>query len=403
MPKRIAIVSSSCPPVSAGGVSSAQYNLYRALKRKGFDARIFTFGDYGVDLDEREVTRVGLPPGIGKIIEGLGRLYFRIVDPSRLAYSFVEVVYFALPCLKLSRLISRFQPKVLILSDHGCPGLFIAKPAQCRTILVSHHNPARFLNNPLWGLHSEHDSRLTVACENRALKKVDAVVCPSHHMYQMFKKTYEYSGPVTVIPNMVDTELIASISARDIRADLGLSEDSLLIYIPSAGSVHKGSRYVFEIIRRLSTYCVKDIGFYLSGNSTPALEYELRAVPPNAKVYAPGHVSYHDNLAIVKSCSFGISPTLIENFGMAILEANCCGVPMVSFDVGGNADVVNNGKSGFLVPYLDVEGLITAAHRLMQDKCRADMRAEAAKYAASKFTGDVVVEQFVALMNESVA
>lgn len=401
MPRRIAIVSSSCPPVSAGGVSSAQYNLYRALKRKGFDVRIFTFGDYGVVLDDRDVTRVGLPPGIGKIIEGLGRIYFRIVDPLRVAYSFIEVVYFALPCLKLSRLINRFQPDVLILSDHGCPGLFIAKPDTCRTIWISHHNPARFLNNPLWGLHSEHDSRLTIACENKALKKVDAVVCPSHHMYQMFKETYEYSGPVTVIPNMVDTELIASIPPHDIRADLGLSEDSILIYIPSAGSVHKGSRFVFEIVRRLAAYCVKDIGFYLSGSINLSLEYELRAVPPNARVYAPGHVSYHDNLAIVKACSFGVSPTLIENFGMAILEANCCGVPMVSFDVGGNADVVSNGRSGFLVPPLDVEALVGAACRLMEDRYRADIRREAAHYAADTFNSDLLVEKFLRVMNVS--
>lgn len=401
MPKRIAIVSSSCPPVSTGGVSSAQYNLCRALKRKGFNVQMFTFGDYGVVSDEPGITRVGLTPRIGNIIEILCKLYFRIVDPFRLAYSFVEVVYFALPCLKLSRLINRFQPDVLILSDHGCPGLFITKPDKCRTIWISHHNPARFLNNPLWGLYSEHDSRLTIACENKALKKVDAVVCPSHHMYQMFKKTYEYSGPVTVIPNIVDTELIASIPAHDIRADLGLLDDSILIYIPSAGSVHKGARFVFEIVRRLAAYCVKDIGFYLSGSINPSLEYELRAVPPNARIYAPGHVSYHDNLAIVKACSFGISPTLVENFGMAILEANCCGVPMVSFDVGGNEDVVSNGRSGFLVPYLDVEALVGAACRLMEDKYRVAMRREAAQYAADTFNSNLVIERFISVMDLS--
>jgi glycosyltransferase involved in cell wall biosynthesis len=401
MPKRIAIVTSSCPPVNSGGVSSAHYNLYRALKRKGYDARIFTFGDYNVVLDEEDITRVGVPPWFEKILTFLIRLYFRIADPGRIAYHVSEVAASVWPCLKLNHVIRRFQPEVLILSDHGCPGLFISKPKDCRTILISHHNPARFLNNPLWGLHSEYDSRLTINCENKILRKVEAVVCPSYYMREMFKKTYKYSGPVTVIPNIVAAELIDPIPVHDIRANLGLQQDSLLIYMPSAGSAYKGARYVFEIIRRLSSYSPKEIGFYLSGDIGAPLEYELQFVPPNAKVYAPGHLNYHDNLAIVKACSFGVSPTLVESFGMAILEGNFCGLPMVSFDVGGNAEVVSNGKSGFLVPYLDIESLVAAACRLMDSKYRAGIRRETIQYVADRFNSDEVVEKFMRVMNLS--
>lgn len=398
MPKKIAIVSSSCPPVSAGGVSSSHYNLYRALTQKGFQVRIYTFGDYKVALNEKDVTRVGMPPGVVKVLRRLIDLYFRVVDPSRIAYDFADVAVSAWPCMMLNSAIRDFQPDVLILPDHGCPGLFIAKPKDCRTILISHHNPVRFLNNPLWGLHSEHDSRLTISCENKALKKVDAVVCPSHHMYQMFKKTYEYSGPIKVIPNIVDAELIASIPAHDIRAKLSLPDDSVVTYIPSAGSIYKGARFVFEIVRRISSCTTKDIGFYLSGSITPMLAYELRFAPFNAKVYTPGQVSYADNLAIVKACSFGVSPTLIESFGMALLEASVCGVPMVAFDVGGNADVVSNGRNGVLVPSLDIEALIKAACRLLDVDYSANLRRETVLYAADRFSSDLTVEKFISLM-----
>jgi glycosyltransferase involved in cell wall biosynthesis len=398
MSKKIAIVSSSCPPLSAGGVASSHYHLYRALTQKGFQVRLYTFEDYQVALNENGVTRMGMSPGL---VNGLRRLigwYFRIVDPSKIVYHFADVAVSAWPCMRLNSAIRDFQPDVLILPDHGCPGLFIAKPKGCRTILISHHNPARFLNNPLWGLHSERDARLAVACENKVLRKVDAVVCPSQYMQEMFNKTYVYSGPVTVIPNMVDVELIASISSHDIRGKLALPDDSVVIYIPSAGSEYKGSRFVFEIVRRISSYATKDIGFYLSGSITPMLAYELRFAPSNAKIYAPGQVNYPENLAIVKACSFGISPTLIENFGMALLEASICGVPMVAFDVGGNADVVSNGRSGVLVPFLDFEALIQSACRLLDAEYRANLRSEAVSYAADRFSSDLTVEKYVSLM-----
>lgn len=399
MPKRIAIVSSSCPPAGGGGVSSAQYNLYCALKRKGYDARIFTFGDYNVASGDQDIIRTGVPPWFEKLVATLTGLYFRLVDPGKVAYHVSEVASAAWPCLRLRRMIRNFRPDVLVLSDHGCPGLVIGKPKNCRTILVSHHNPARFLNNPLWRLHSERDSRLAVSCENRVLRNVDAVVCPSQYMLEMFKGTYDYSGPVTVVPNLVNCELIAATPAHDIRPELGLPEDALLIYIPSAGSTYKGSRFVFEIIRRLSTHTSKDIGFYLPGSINAELAYELRFVPSNAKMYAPGHVSYADNLAIVKACSFGISPTLVENFSMALLEASVCGLPIVSFDVGGNAEVICNGTSGLLVPYLDLEALIGAAFRFMEGKYRSDMSRETRRYALDRFAGDGAVESFIQVMD----
>lgn len=401
MPERIAIVSSSFPPESSGGVSHAQYNLARALRGKGFAVRIFTFGDRPDAIGDEDIVRRGVPPLVSRVLDRLIGLYFRWRDPSKVAYHFAEVAIFAWPCFKLNRVIKRFRPTVLILSDHGCPGFSIRKPDRCRTILVSHHNPARFLGNPLWGLHSERDVRWTIALENMALRKIDAVVCPSHYMHDMFMKTYAYTGTVAVIPNMIDIDMISSVPLRDIRELLGLPKGAILIYIPSAGSVYKGSQFVCEIIRRLSSYKPEAIGFYLSGPIGPSLEYELRSRPPNARLYTPGQVSYQDNLSMVKACSFGVSPTLIENFGMAILEAQACGVPMISFDVGGNHDVVSNGQTGVLVPYLDVEELIQAAVRLMEEKRRTTMRIEAANDAASRFSSEVVVEQFVAMMDKA--
>jgi glycosyltransferase involved in cell wall biosynthesis len=400
MPERVAIVSSSFPPESTGGVSHAQYNLARALRAKGFTVRIFTFGDRLDAISDEDIVRRGVPPLVSRVLDRLIGSYFRWRDPSKIAYHFAEIAIFAWPCFKLNRPIRRFRPTVLILSDHGCPGFSIRRPERCKTILVSHHNPARFLGNPLWGLHSEHDVKLAVAAENTALQRVDGVICPSRYMHDMFRRTYAFSGMVTTIPNMIDLEMISSVAANDVREVLGLRRDAILIYIPSAGSIYKGSQFVCEIIRRLSSFSPEPIGFYLSGPITQSLRFELTAHPRNARIHAPGQVSYQDNLALVKSCSFGVSPTLIENFGMSILEAHACGVPMVSFDVGGNSDIVHQGRNGMLVPYLDIDGLVSAAGRLLDETNRAVMSRHAKEDAATRFGTEVVVEQLLSFMDK---
>jgi glycosyltransferase involved in cell wall biosynthesis len=373
------------------------------LKAEGYEARLFTFGDRNIATDEPDVVRTGAPAAFDNLVTTIARVLLRFIEPGKKAYHLAEVCSSAWPGIQLRHMISRFRPDVLILSDHGCPGLLIGKPPHCKTVLVSHHNPARFLNNPLWGLHSEVDARLTIACENRILRNVDEVICPSHYMKDMFVKTYRFAGPISVIPNLVDADAVAAITPRDLRSRLNLPDDALMVYIPSAGNPYKGSRFVFEIIRRIASRTSKDVGFYLSGTLNGELSHELRFVPSNAKIYAPGQSSYTDNLAMVKSCSFGVSPTLIENCGMAILEAACCGVPMVTFDVGGNAEVVAPGVSGLLVPYLDVEALVHAAARFMEEKYRLTLRREAVRYAAEKFGRQRIVTQYMQVIEAGAA
>ncbi|MCM8805080.1 MAG: glycosyltransferase family 4 protein, partial [Candidatus Omnitrophica bacterium] len=43
-----------------------------------------------------------------------------------------------------------------------------------------------------------------------------------------------------------------------------------------------------------------------------------------------------------------------EGICFSFLEAMCFGLPIVTFDVGGNKDVVENGKNGFLVKFGDI-------------------------------------------------
>ena len=84
---------------------------------------------------------------------------------------------------------------------------------------------------------------------------------------------------------------------------------------------------------------------------------------------------------------------------MTLLEASYCGVPMVTFNVGGNADVVYHGKSGFLVPYLDLESLIGAACRLMEGPYRESIRRETERHAREIFESDAAGEQYNRLMS----
>lgn len=396
---KIAIVASSSPPMVSGGISSAHYNLYLVLKRTGLNVKLFTYTDHASTRAENGVMRHGTASFLLKAYKPLTWLYNQLVSRGAGAQCSLQLPYVlesAWGALQINASLSSFRPNILILPDNGAPGFFIKKSNGCRSIFISHHNPLRFIDDPLLGKFLRSDTLLTSCLERITLKKVDKVICPSLYMKDVFERTHRFRGPIAVIPNIVDAELIASLPARDLRQDLLLPHDAPVIYIPSAGSAVKGSRYVFEIIRRMAAAWGREIGFYLSGGVTDdAQRRELEFIPSNAKVYNPGYIDYFENISIVKGCSLCVSPALLESFGMAILEANFCGLPVVTFAVGGNVDVIHDGVNGFLAPVMDIEKLISLSIGLLDEEVRREMGLGALKLVRDKFKSENIGRQYI--------
>ncbi|MEI8389695.1 MAG: glycosyltransferase family 4 protein [bacterium] len=399
--KKIAVISNTFPPFSGGGVATAQYNIFLKLKEAGFEVKGFTFYDHGkVKLKENDIIRCGAPKTIFRTINSFTKLYFSkkqkksCADSTEYAWQFNFSINSAIGCWKINRELNKFKPDIIIIPDLGTPNYYLKIPKNAKVIMISHHNAMRFTGNPLIDKHSELDAKLVNIMENQGMKIVDKVICPSNYMKNVFNETHSFEGAVEVIPNIINEKLIDSFPAVNIKKELGLNEYSPLIYMPAANTPVKGPRYMYEIIRRLSGFYKEPIGFYLSAGMTEELEYELKYKPENAKIYAPGYLDYEKNIGIIKSCDFGITPTLLESFGMAILEANFCGVPFVSFDCGGNSDIINNQEDGFLVNYLEMESLIEKSILLLSnDDLRLNMGKKALENACEDYNSEKILKK----------
>ncbi|WP_394433507.1 glycosyltransferase family 4 protein [Streptomyces sp. SGAir0957] len=89
----------------------------------------------------------------------------------------------------------------------------------------------------------------------------------------------------------------------------------------------------------------------------------------------------------------------MESFGMTIVEAMHCGVPVVATDCPhGPAEIIEHGRNGLLVPKADGEDGIRAyadaLDRLMSDAALRDEMGEAARVRAADFEPDVVARRY---------
>lgn len=91
-----------------------------------------------------------------------------------------------------------------------------------------------------------------------------------------------------------------------------------------------------------------------------------------------------------------------EGMPMVLLEAAAVGLPVVATDVGGNGEVVRDGKTGFIVPPRDPEALADAMVRMMAlpPDARAAMGQAARAYVEAHYALDRVTAQWEALYTE---
>jgi UDP-glucose:tetrahydrobiopterin glucosyltransferase len=94
-----------------------------------------------------------------------------------------------------------------------------------------------------------------------------------------------------------------------------------------------------------------------------------------------GFLSHRELSAVVgRAAAMLITPKWIEAFGLTVIEALACGTPVIAYDQGGPAEIVEDGKSGFLVPAGDI-GAMTVAVGRVGSLCRADARRRAKEFS----------------------
>ncbi len=96
-----------------------------------------------------------------------------------------------------------------------------------------------------------------------------------------------------------------------------------------------------------------------------------------------------------------VFPSLSESMGMALLEAMALGLPVVSTDVGGVTEAVENGIQGLLVPPGDPRALAQRIAQMLDDpEASREMGRRARKVAVERFSTRAIAGKQVGLYRE---
>lgn len=408
---KIAIISNCFPPLpGGGGITAAHYNLYRMFKNAGHEVQVFTYLDDPSLIpdtgSEKDIFRYQTPVWRLKLdgySELLKRKYrkniLRKPLPVGLAYQYDLVRRSNMTSVQINKDLFRFHPDFVFLPDFGVPGYSILKVPGAIYFHISHHNPMRFMDNPLIENHSRLDAQKAVAYEQRSLEKIDKVICVSNYTRDLFQKTFQFSGDVLVIPNLVNDSYIHEVPASRLREHMHLNVNDPIVYLPNAGIKIKGGQYLVEIIRRVSSALNHQVGFYISGQLSEEQKFELKHFD-QFHVYVSGSIPNWENIANMKNCTVCVSPTHTENYPMALLEALFSGLPCVAFDAGGIADLIHNDENGYLIPYPDMEQMIDKVLFLLQNADARKKMVLSMQLFNEQFSEKAIAPQYLNLLKQ---
>jgi glycosyltransferase involved in cell wall biosynthesis len=136
---------------------------------------------------------------------------------------------------------------------------------------------------------------------------------------------------------------------------------------------------------------------YGSGPEKPALEALIAEHRLQGTVELLGPTRHLEEA--FREASVFVLSSRFEGFGMAIVEAMRCGLPVVSFDCPpGPADIITPGREGVLVPAEDVDALAGALGDLLADDARRRAYAAAALRRARDFDVAAIGPRWDALL-----
>lgn len=206
---------------------------------------------------------------------------------------------------------------------------------------------------------------------------------PRHPWIHRFKYTHICHGIIAVSEAVRDGLLRAGVPADRIEVvHTGVDLPTPVARTPGPFTVgHLGAftREKGQDIAIAAARLLPQVRFILAGDGP--LREELRiAAPPNVEF--PGFVA--DLADFFSRIDLFVMPSRWEAWGLAALEAMAYGVPVVASDIQGLAEIVEQGRSGWLFPVGNAEVLASA----IAEASRSELATwgKAARERAATFT-----------------
>jgi glycogen(starch) synthase len=356
-----------------GGIGTNTSVTARALVRLGVATSVVTRGHGGV-TEEDGVTVIRLPHR-----RGWARMLFALSARRRIA-----------------TIASGLEPDVVQAAEWEAEAWWLARRGVV-PVVTRLATPTYLVEKLNYG-RPRRISLLKQYLERDQVRRSAAVFAPTQALAERVEHDWDLRRPVQVIPSPVDIEEIQRLAASEPPLDLHQPSLVFIGRLERRKGIHiLGSALPRVLAAHPDVHAVV-IGRDAGADGGKAGDDFRRAVQPVAdRVHVVGELPRAAALATVARAAVVVLPSLWENFANVCVESMALGRPVVATRTGGFPDMVDEGRTGWLVEPGNAEELAEALIEALADCDRLEAYGAAGRRRAAEWDADRIVGRIAEL------
>lgn len=393
-----------------GGAAKAAYRLHKALVNAGINSHMLVQSKSSDDFTVLgKLSRTDtISNNLREIIDDLPTKFYK--NRSKTHFSPAWVPYGG-----MAEKINALNPDIVHLHWIGGGMMRIKEIAKIKAPVVwSLHDMWPFTG----GCHyDEFCAAYRKSCGNCKVLGSKSDFDISRQIHKRKAKAYEKKADLTIIglskwmakcaaestlfkdkkvihlPNLIDSQTFKAVDKCTAREIFNLPSDKKLVMFGAMAATSDSRKGFKELSRALTKLKRDDIELVVYGSGKPQ-------TPPDFKFNTTyiGKLNDETSLKTLYSAAdVMVVPSLQENLSNAIMESLSCGTPVVSFDIGGNSDLIDHKQNGYLAKPFDTDELAFGIDWILSSSNYEKISDYARKKVVENFDMTVVVKEYIHL------
>ena len=195
------------------------------------------------------------------------------------------------------------------------------------------------------------------------------------------------------LPNPIDTNIFKSCDKEKSRELWNLPKDKKLLLFGAMSATSDPRKGFDELSKALQKIEDQNTELVIFGSSKPK-----KAQNFGFKTHYLGHLIDEVSLVTLYSAAdLVIIPSLQENLSNVAIESMACATPVVGFDIGGNSDIVDHLRNGYLANSFDPADLANGIKWILGAQNYDELCADAREKVIKNFDSHIVAKKYIDL------
>ena len=239
-------------------------------------------------------------------------------------------------------------------------------------------------------------------------KYIDSFSTDNMNVADHYKRVLSSDKMITRIPNGINCEQDYNprlLDRDEERLKLGIGEDELAVFFAGRLSEEKNPDVFIraaESILKSNRNNKSNVKFFVifDGVMRPLIEKMISDIDSENIRY----LGYQAHIAPYLSAGdVFVLPSSIEGFPLSILEAMAMEMVVIASDVGAVAEIIDNGKDGFVIKPGDVAEISKCIQYVIDNKSQADiLKQNARKAIKGVYSQELLGENYRSLYRQSI-